>query len=131
MPDPGPAALETKIVKVINRIKRQRGLTQRQVAGLVRRPQPYVSRVLTGTKKLTVEDVEIFAAGYGLGVEELITAALSDSDTPIRGGFIPADKGLYRHVSTHLRTATAQVRAYTRWGPTPDGGKPCILRGEG
>jgi transcriptional regulator with XRE-family HTH domain len=57
-------ASSNDIPKKLKQVREEFGLTQQQVAGLLKRPQSYVSRCEMGIKHLEIKDLEAFCRIY-------------------------------------------------------------------
>jgi transcriptional regulator with XRE-family HTH domain len=53
------------IAEKLRQVRENLGLTQEQVAILLKRPQSYVSRCEMGIKRLEIRDLESFSRVYG------------------------------------------------------------------
>lgn len=78
----------------------RRGLTQEQLAEMVGRPQSYVSRVMTGTKRLNLDDIDRFAEAYECTAADLVGGVLTPHERPHERRFMwpfnRAERGITR-----------------------------------
>jgi len=64
-------AMQTFIINV-ERIRKERGLTQAELAELLGTKQPSISRVLRGEEDITMSRAEAFAKALGVSFAELV-----------------------------------------------------------
>lgn len=64
-------AMQTFILNV-ERIRKDRGLTQTELADLLGTKQPSISRVLRGEEDITLSRAEAFAKALGVSFAELV-----------------------------------------------------------
>ena len=61
------------IAEKLRQVREELGLTQEQVAVLMKRPQSYVSRCEMGIKRLEIRDLEAFCQVYGKNISFFLT----------------------------------------------------------